>query len=294
MKLIVDPQPFTKALEESPPDTDWDWAVRGELHDSALLGVEPTPGNAAIVLLTAGDTEARVFDGVPDRWLLPMALSPTVIGCALPRALVSQNTSTWSDVLLAAGWITWVSADQAETKRPCPALAPKPWRTASAAERRVISAALRAMPVTSKTDAIALEAGWLQLLDDLDASHQCSQSIEGEGRHQAGDYWHAVMHRREPDYGNSKYWFHQFSSHPVFPKLVEEVPRVADQFRSSAFDAWTDRLTAGGVWRPKAFVDCCQTAVATDDKTFRSAVEELQYREMLLLLRQTALDAAGR
>uniref|UniRef100_A0A7C2P023 Uncharacterized protein n=1 Tax=Schlesneria paludicola TaxID=360056 RepID=A0A7C2P023_9PLAN len=150
------------------------------------------------------------------------------------------------------------------------------------------------MPVTSKTDAIALEAGWLQLLGDLDASHQCSQSIEGRGRHQAGDYWHAVMHRREPDYGNSKYWFHQFSSHPVFPKLVEEVPRVADQFRSSAFDAWTDRLTAGGVWRPKAFVDCCQTAAATDDKTFRSAVEELQYREMLLLLRQTALDAAGR
>lgn len=47
-------------------------------------------------------------------------------------------------------------------------------------------------------------AAWLYL-DDLDRSHAISQSIDGP----VGAYWHGIMHRREGDFWNSKYWLRQ-------------------------------------------------------------------------------------
>lgn len=45
---------------------------------------------------------------------------------------------------------------------------------------------------------------WLYV-DDLDRSHTISQGIAGP----IGAYWHGIMHRREGDFWNSKYWFRQ-------------------------------------------------------------------------------------
>src|SRR5205085_9106705 len=89
-----------------------------------------------------------------------------------------------------------------------PALAPKEERLAAwkrvAVDRCDVTLG---DPVRSKVDLIALQAGILQIGDHLTPSHEHSQSIEGQGKRQAGDYWHAINHRREPDYGNAKYWF---------------------------------------------------------------------------------------
>ena len=50
----------------------------------------------------------------------------------------------------------------------------------------------------------ALLAGLLQMHDYLDESHSVSQNMEGTA---LGDHWHGIMHRREPDYSNAKYWY---------------------------------------------------------------------------------------
>ncbi len=52
---------------------------------------------------------------------------------------------------------------------------------------------------------------WLRF-DVLDESHSISQQDEGDPDH---DFWHAIMHRREPDAWNSKYWWRRVGSHPV-------------------------------------------------------------------------------
>ncbi|WP_432798606.1 hypothetical protein [Poriferisphaera sp. WC338] len=56
-----------------------------------------------------------------------------------------------------------------------------------------------------------LHAGLWLYADQLERSHRISQSISSP----TGSYWHGIMHRREGDFWNSKYWFRQAANHPA-------------------------------------------------------------------------------
>jgi hypothetical protein len=58
--------------------------------------------------------------------------------------------------------------------------------------------------------------------DFLDESHSISQNIPTT----TGSFWHGIMHRREGDFWNSKYWFRQVKSHPVFSSLQNAVVKL--------------------------------------------------------------------
>jgi hypothetical protein len=55
-----------------------------------------------------------------------------------------------------------------------------------------------------------LSALWLWH-DYLDESHIISQKIDTP----TGSFWHAIMHRREGDFSNSKYWYARCADHPA-------------------------------------------------------------------------------
>jgi hypothetical protein len=145
----------------------------------------------------------------------------------------------------------------------------------------------------SPADATALRAGLFQVYDYLDESHRDSQSVEGDGRHRCGDYWHAIMHRREPDYTNAKYWFRRVGRHPILASLGERAVSILDQCPSADAARWKVRLHAPCDWDPCAFVDLCEHCAAGTDDPLDSAARRIQWEEMVLLLAATYNDAAG-
>jgi hypothetical protein len=107
------------------------------------------------------------------------------------------------------------------------------------------------VPVPSSRDdaAAVLSALWLWH-DYLDESHTLSQKIESD----TGSFWHAIMHRREGDFSNSKYWYARCEHHPALPTLARAAEDVT---KSAPADKRIFKLTAHG-WDPRAFVDLVQ------------------------------------
>ena len=94
---------------------------------------------------------------------------------------------------------------------------------------------------------------WL-LHNYLDDSHTISQSVDTT----TGSYWHGIMHRRETDFSNSKYWFRRVGDHPVFEPLANTAGAIAAE--ESGVDELAGLTSADG-WDPYRFVDLCESAL---------------------------------
>ncbi len=77
----------------------------------------------------------------------------------------------------------------------------------------------------------ALKAGIWLYLDDLDRSHGISQGDESP----LGSLWHAVMHRREGDFSNSKYWLQRAGPVPFQLEGYDAV-RFVDEVAAATGD----------------------------------------------------------
>ena len=84
-------------------------------------------------------------------------------------------------------------------------------------------------PVADRDAAIACHAGLWLYHDGLAESHAISQGLDTP----EGSFWHAVMHRREPDPWNSKYWWKRVGSHPVLTRLVTGSPALGYNYTNS-------------------------------------------------------------
>jgi hypothetical protein len=78
-------------------------------------------------------------------------------------------------------------------------------------------------------------AGLYLYFSCLDEAHNISQEIETPD----GSFWHGIIHRQEPDAGNSGYWFRQVGKHPIFPELKDAAAEL------------------GYDWEPFRFIEDC-------------------------------------
>lgn len=130
-----------------------------------------------------------------------------------------------------------------------------------------------------------LAAVWLYH-NYLEKSHEISQSIDTK----EGSYWHGIMHRREPDFQNSKYWFRRVGEHPIFKPLhieAKELASASDIHESAEF------LLKQPKWDSIAFIDLCEACVKKRSPS-EALCRRIQQREWELLFDYCYRKAVGR
>ena len=125
----------------------------------------------------------------------------------------------------------------------------------------------------SSANAAAMLAGLWLWHDGLDESHRISQNLSDR----TGSFLHAIMHRREGDFGNSKYWYARAAGHPALATLGAQAPGMV---HSLPADKSLLRIIING-FDPAALVDLVEkVADKPGDSLHRAAValQQLEWR----------------
>ena len=144
---------------------------------------------------------------------------------------------------------------------------------------------LLARPARNPGDAGALLAGLWLWHDWLDESHTLSQSIHNE----TGSFWHAIMHRREGDFSNAKYWYARCRHHPA---LGEIAAAGRAPVSTAGGHGELERLVRDE-WDASSFVDIVQAVHDKPSDPLHPIAVALQQAEWKALFAHCVRKAAG-
>ena len=132
-----------------------------------------------------------------------------------------------------------------------------------------------------------LESGLLLLWDHTEESHEISQTMEGRGNPRTADYWHGIMHRREPDAGNATWWFRKVGRHPVLGQLGAGLLSWLQQMQATPTMITVARglLRSDQSFDPFRMIELSTVALRRPGSDEDNTARMVQYLEMLVLLR---------
>jgi hypothetical protein len=119
--------------------------------------------------------------------------------------------------------------------------------------------------------------------DFLDRSHEISQSVHTP----SGSFWHAIMHRREGDFGNAKYWYAKVTGHPILASMGIQASSVINP---QPADKRLMRINFDG-WNGSALVDLVQSVHESPSDPMHQVAVALQQLEWRVLFEHCAREA---
>jgi hypothetical protein len=117
----------------------------------------------------------------------------------------------------------------------------------------------------------ALAGLWLYF-SGLEQAHTLAQ----DDHTTEGSLWHAILHRMEPDAGNSGYWYRMAGPHVTHEALATEALGIVSQYTGSGFQPRRP-------WDPFEFVQFCERARQKPATPAAQAALEIQRAEWQLL-----------
>ncbi len=121
---------------------------------------------------------------------------------------------------------------------------PQSWDVLRKIREAEESAILGERTAPNKGAAEMVRGALFYAIDALDPAHRIFQDEKGD----LGSYWHGMMHRREGDFDNARYWFRRAGKLPFFPRL-----------HRAAGEEW-DLAARQPDWDPYLFTGECEQA----------------------------------
>ena len=126
----------------------------------------------------------------------------------------------------------------------------------------------------------AVRAGLWVYFSAFDEAHSIAQDLPTA----EGSYWHAILHRQEPDASNSRFWFNQVGRHVIFDALAAAAREIASFYPEAG---WKPPVA----WDPSVFVRCCDAARRAPGSPLERMALEIQRAEWWLLFDHCARPA---